>query len=179
MAEQLRIHLNSSTTSNSSATSPPPTSLDKGAEESAAKVSVESRRRKKRQAAPNLQFIHFNPFKGKHQTSLLHLLHSKLQLLVVHHHQEPLSMEPTLPTTVLRQQGHPLSPQQRTQMSPQLSPQSPPPSPPCSCWWTRRATCLRCWRRRTSKSWRRRTRRQAAAQVSTQAALDQVKSQNS
>jgi len=51
MAEQLRIHLNSSTTSLT--TSSPPTSLDKGAEESAAKVSVESRRRKKRQA-PNL-----------------------------------------------------------------------------------------------------------------------------
>jgi len=52
MAEQLRIHLNSSTFSSTS--SSPPTSVDQqGAEESAAKVSVESRRRKKRQA-PNL-----------------------------------------------------------------------------------------------------------------------------
>jgi len=51
MAEQLRIHLNSSTFSTSS---PPLTSVDQqAAEENAAKVSVESRRRKKRQA-PNL-----------------------------------------------------------------------------------------------------------------------------
>ena len=58
MAEQLRIHLNSTTTN-----SPPPASLDKGAEENAAKVSVESRRRKKRQATNfKLQIILLEPF---------------------------------------------------------------------------------------------------------------------